>query len=355
MNPAIGIVGHFAHGLDYNDGQTQKTRHLARLLAARYGADSLRLVDTHGWTRHPWQLWRDCRALAADVRHILILPAHNGVRVFVPFFASLARRHPQLRLSYVVIGGWLPELVSRRPRLLQQLESFHAILVETRVMLTRLQQMGLGNVRILRNMRRFTPLAEDALVYPQTAPWRFAIFSRLNEQKGITDAIDAVLQVNRRLAPQGEAAVWLNIYGPVEDSYRDGFHRALSRAEAEWPEAVTWHREIPAEKAIETLAGHFALLFPTRYRTEGIPGTIIDAYAAGLPVLASRWEAFEDVVEEGVTGLGYEFGSREALEKLILYSIQNAYQINAMRPACLSRSRDFLPESVLPVLEEVLA
>lgn len=355
MSRDIGIVGHFAHGLNYNDGQTQKTRHLARLLTARYGVERLQLVDTHGWTHRPWRLWRACRKLAVESRHILILPAHNGVRVFVPFFASLARRHPDLHLSYVVVGGWLPDLLARHPRLLDQLKSFHALLVETTVMLTRLRQMGLENVHILRNMRRFTPLAEDALVYPQTAPWRFAIFSRLNEQKGITDAIKAVLAVNRRLAPQGEAEVWLNIFGPVEDSYRDGFHAALNRAEAEWPEAVTWHREIPAEKAIETLAGHFALLFPTRYRTEGIPGTIIDAYAAGLPVIASRWEAFEDVVEEGVTGLGYEFGNRKALEELILYSIRNAYQINAMRPACLGRSRDFLPESVLPVLEEVLA
>ncbi|MDI9468639.1 MAG: glycosyltransferase [Bacillota bacterium] len=353
----IGIVGHFAQGLVFNDGQTQKTRHLAELLTARYGAERLQLVDTHGWTRRPWQLWRSCRQVAEDSDHILILPAHNGVRVFVPLFTSIARRHPHLSLSYVVVGGWLPDLVARHPRLLRDLKGFRAILVETTVMLNRLQEMGLENVRILRNMRRFTPLNEEALVYPQTAPWRFAIFSRLNEQKGITDAIDAVLQVNRRLVHEGEAEaeVWLDIYGPVEESYRDAFHAALKRAEAEWPGTIRWQGEIPSEKAIETLAGHFALLFPTRYPTEGIPGSIIDAYAAGLPVLASRWQAFSDVVEEGVTGLGYEFGSREALTELILHSIRHAYQINAMRPACLSRSRDFLPESVLPVLEELLA
>ena len=44
--------------------------------------------------------------------------------------------------------------------------------------------------------------------------------------------------------------------------------------------------------SVKTLKNYFALVFPTRFYTEGIPGTIIDAYYAGVPVIASKWESF---------------------------------------------------------------
>lgn len=58
-------------------------------------------------------------------------------------------------------------------------------------------------------------------------------------------------------------------------------------------------------------------MFPTLFYTEGIPGTIIDAYAAGLPVISSKWESYGDVIEDNVTGIGYEFGSDDALVEVL--------------------------------------
>ena len=59
---------------------------------------------------------------------------------------------------------------------------------------------------------------------------------------------------------------------------------------------------------------YFALLFPTRFYTEGIPGTILDAYAAGIPVICSRWESCADVVDDGVTGITYPFEDMQMLK-----------------------------------------
>ena len=36
-----------------------------------------------------------------------------------------------------------------------------------------------------------------------------------------------------------------------------------------------------SEKTVKTLENYYLLLFPTKFRTEGIPGTIIDALSAG--------------------------------------------------------------------------
>ena len=68
------------------------------------------------------------------------------------------------------------------------------------------------------------------------------------------------------------------------------------------------------------LKNYFLLAFPTKFYTEGIPGTILDAYAAGVPVIASKWESFFDVIEEGKTGIGYEFDNQKELEKILAVS-----------------------------------
>ena len=97
------------------------------------------------------------------------------------------------------------------------------------------------------------------------------------------------------------------------------------------------------------------MLFPTHYPTEGIPGTIIDAYAAGVPVISAKWQSFGDVVEDGVTGLGYEFDSEEALEKILTDVLCQKEVLDAMKPHCLAKSREYLPCNVLRILMSNMA
>ena len=44
----ITIIGHFAFGLEYLDGQTVKTKIIADELCRRYGKDQIEKIDTHG-------------------------------------------------------------------------------------------------------------------------------------------------------------------------------------------------------------------------------------------------------------------------------------------------------------------
>ena len=77
--------------------------------------------------------------------------------------------------------------------------------------------------------------------------------------------------------------------------------------------------------------------------TEGIPGTIIDAYSAGVPVISARWESFSDVVEEGRTGIGYEFDNMRELENVLLCYIQSAKAIGYEK-SCLEQINHYVPK-----------
>jgi glycosyltransferase involved in cell wall biosynthesis len=45
-----------------------------------------------------------------------------------------------------------------------------------------------------------------------------------------------------------------------------------------------------------------AFVFPTFYHGEGYPGVILEAYAAGLPVITTQWRAVPELISEGRTG-----------------------------------------------------
>lgn len=49
-----------------------------------------------------------------------------------------------------------------------------------------------------------------------------------------------------------------------------------------FPPYIKYCGTVSFDKTTEVLKEYFALVFPTRFYTEGIPGTIIDAFASGL-------------------------------------------------------------------------
>ena len=92
---------------------------------------------------------------------------------------------------------------------------------------------------------------------------------------------------------------------------------------------------MPFDESVKVLKDYFALLFPTKFFVEGVPGTIIDAYASGLPVISSKWESFADVVDDKITGYGYEFDNLAALKKLLIDIADNPLMITSLKKNCL--------------------
>ena len=100
------------------------------------------------------------------------------------------------------------------------------------------------------------------------------------------------------------------------------------------------------------LKNYYALLFPTRFFTEGIPGTVIDAYAAGVPVVSARWESFADIIDDGVTGIGYTIENTDELIALLENVSSFTQLIDSMRKNCLIKAAEYLPKNALNILVE---
>lgn len=116
-----------------------------------------------------------------------------------------------------------------------------------------------------------------------------------------------MIKINQKY---GRVVYHLDIYGQVEAGEEEWF----ANLQRKFPDYIRYGGLIAFDKSVDVLKSYFFLLFPTKCPGEGIPGTIIDAYAAGLPVVSSLYPNFAEIIEEGVTGLGYEFDNVDAFE-----------------------------------------
>lgn len=137
---------------------------------------------------------------------------------------------------------------------------------------------------------------------------------RLVEKKGVTDLLDALgLLAARGIRPN----VILIGDGPERDRVRT----AISRLDAN----VSWLGSLPASETLDYISRAKIVVVPSRTAangdSEGLPTVVLEAGAAGKPVVATRHSGIPEAVIDGETGLlageGDAPALAAALEKLI--------------------------------------
>lgn len=126
-------------------------------------------------------------------------------------------------------------------------------------------------------------------------PCRFLMLARMDEWKGVDDLLDACVQ----LQVHG-AAFELLLAGPPGSA---GDARTLARkiADRQLTRAVQYLGEVRGRQKAGLLARADVLVQPSH--SEGMPITVLEAFAHGRPVVATRVGAMPEVVEHGTTGL----------------------------------------------------
>lgn len=335
----IAVIGRVADGAQLLDGQTVKTKVLCEELHRRFPDRELICVDTYQYTKHFLSIL--CRTVGAFLRceHIFVLLSKNGRRFFFPILTGLNAFFHR-RLYHDVVGGALPEEAKARPALRKQLTRFEVNWVEFSAMKEALERLGVKNAEVLPNFKRLDILRADQLPQAQQFPFVFTMFSRVTREKGMGAAAAAIAEANRR---SGSLRAVLQIYGPVEEAYQEEFDQLLDQ----YQDCVTYAGCVPYDESVKALRGSFMLLFPSVYPGEGMPGTIIDAFSAGLPVIATNWHFNAELVRNGVTGYCYEWEKPELLTEHIVHAIEHPDEVNAMRPACLAEAANYTPEAAM--------
>lgn len=342
MRVEVGVLGHFGEGENLLNGQTVKTKIITEELQEQLGHNQVLKIDTHGgWKtllKAPFQVFRALK----NSTNVLIFPAHNGLRIYAPLLSFQRHLFKKRKIHYVVIGGWLPQFLMQLKGLSKILKEFDGIYVETNTMKSALKAQGFENVHVMPNCKKLTVLSENELVYPSGVPYKLCTFSRVMQEKGIEDAVDAVMAVNKNL---GYQAYELDIYGQVDASQTEWFD-ALQK---KFPNYVRYAGLVPFDKSVDVLKNYFALLFPTYYEGEGFAGTLIDAYSAGVPVIASDWKYNSELVNKNV-GYVYPTGNQLALVDILKETATNPALLLNKKRFCLKEAEKYKVDKAIKVL-----
>jgi glycosyltransferase involved in cell wall biosynthesis len=337
MAKRVAIIGHFGGKENFLDGQTIKTKAIYEELKKIEGL-RIKKVDTYYKDHNMLKLLLDFAVAVFTCRRFVLLVAENGMRVMFPimhFCSKILRK----KVYHSVIGASLANRVSTQKHYKKYINSFVVNWCETAGLVEKLKEKGVTNAELLYNFKRLTPVSEKEIELNRDEPYRLCTFSRVMKEKGIEDAIDAVKVINEKY---GKTVYSLDIYGQVDAGQQEWFDKIRKES----PPYVKYLGQVEYDQSVEVLKKYFALLFPTRYKTEGVPGTIIDAYAAGLPVIASKWENFDNIIDES-TGIGYDFESIEALINILDEVQRNPECITDRKKCCLEKYYLFSPDAVV--------
>jgi glycosyltransferase involved in cell wall biosynthesis len=341
----ITIIGNFGFGKNCLNGQTVKTRIVTDEILKWFDRGQVAMSDTNSTVffllRSPIVLFN----AMANSKRILIMPGSRGLLV-LPILLAIYNILFNRKLYYVVIGGWLPNFVIKHRFISSILKKYNAIYVETERLKKMLCRKGFKNIYVMPNAKPLD-LAEESelIVNNHETPRRFCLFSRIIPEKGIADAVDAIKLCNEK---HGEVVACLDIYGQIEDK------RWFESLMSDVPNYIKYKGVVDYSESVKTIKSYYALIFPTYYAGECFPGTLIDAMASGVPVIASDWHDNEAIVEDGKTGLIFSTRNVEQLSECILKLIYDPELNRKMRIESLKKAKLFLPQNAFGILKTEL-
>lgn len=153
---------------------------------------------------------------------------------------------------------------------------------------------------------------------------RFVFVGHVKPAKGIKE----IIQAAQSLATSG---LVVDVYGPLQDGVNSSWF-------ADSP--VTYRGTLSSHDVIPKLTEYDVLLMPSYALIEGYPGVILEAYSAGLPVIATRWGGIPEIVSTE-TGILVEPRDPVDLAQAMRALIASDHLMARLRDGARSKAEEF--------------
>jgi glycosyltransferase involved in cell wall biosynthesis len=163
--------------------------------------------------------------------------------------------------------------------------------------------------------------------------FRLLYFGRLENNKGIGDLCAAVSQAVHK---------WPNLRLDIGGS--GIMESQLKQTYSNHPN-ICFHGHVSGEQKELLLATTDLMVLPS-VGPEVFGIVIVEAYAFGKPVIASRAGGIPELVQEGETGFLVEPGDVASLQQVIEHACENRHLVSEMREACFTAARRYLLETM---------
>jgi glycosyltransferase involved in cell wall biosynthesis len=335
------VIGYFGFATNKFDGQTVKTRSIHQLLESKLKA-KVPYFDTEKLKSNKMSILFTFFQLLGK-KNLIYIPGKNNLTYFFPFLFFLSKIF-KYNIQYFVVGGWLPEFIKDKKGIAKKLGRISGIYVETRKMEDILTtNYKFSNIIWFPNFRFST---SERLQKTKSENLRIVYLSRITKKKGI----ELIFWLLGSLADDyNNLTIQIDFYGPIDENDKDYFNEQINLFQN------TKYKGIADPETVQKiLAGYDLLVFPTRYEGEGCPGIIIDAYFAGIPVLATNWKYNSEFIIDGETGYLFDIDEKIKFRKILLELAENKSCLLEMGLKAKEFSKKFNSENAWRIIKSNL-
>jgi len=155
---------------------------------------------------------------------------------------------------------------------------------------------------------------------------RFVFIGQVKPSKGLREIIAASCELS-------EQEVEIDVFGPLQDGMKLEEFKSCGR--------VNYRGVLDPDEVATTLRTYDVVLLPTHHYGEGYPGIILEAYAAGIPVISTRWRAIPEIIEDGVSGLLVEPRSATELAGAMRKLMSSENLVSRLSEGARAKSKEF--------------
>ncbi len=257
--------------------------------------------------------------------------AYNILRLFY-FFNKFKKK----KIYYFVIGGLLNTRLKNNYFEIKYYKDLFKIYVELNSMKKDLEKLNMKNVEWIPNFKKFEIKYRKKEVKNVL---KAVFFSRITEEKGTEIIFQMLQQINKE-----KIKIEVDFYGSIAEEYKQRFENNLSLI----PSAKYKGILSQEEKTYDLLSKYDFMLFPTFWKGEGFPGSLIDAFISSLPVVASDWNYNKEIINEKV-GYLFENKNQKQFEKIIFDLINDPKQLLEKRKNCFEEAKKYHIDNVLRI------
>jgi len=324
------------------NGQVIRSNSILTELEKALPVERVCRLSYHTWKKRPFHLLHNFVKLMRNSERIILFPDLRAIHVLIPL-ALILRKVFGTKVYYNVIGGWISEYVEGRPDRAKRLGKLDGIFVQTKVLQKVLNSVGVEAVTVFPNFKYTKVYSLAELPYTAEKPYRLVFMSRIVEKKGVTQMVQRICSINDR---HDTPLFILDIYGSVQQEYKQEFNSLMKDA----PEYIRYCGQVDPNKTSSVMVHYFLHVFPTLYKTEGFPGSVLDAFCGGCPTIAARWNSFDDVLTDGQDCISFELGNWDDFEEKLLWAAEHPEKIADMRETCLQHAELYSPDKVIQIM-----
>jgi glycosyltransferase involved in cell wall biosynthesis len=175
-----------------------------------------------------------------------------------------------------------------------------------------LHRLGVPATRVTLSRQGIAATARPPRSMRTSGPLKLVFVGRIEPAKGVH-------LLTRALRSLGESRIELHVYGITQGDAHARYRADLRAAAARDPRIVL-HDPLAPDAVVPTIARYDVLCVPSQQMETG-PLVVLEAFAAGLPVIGSRLGGIAELVHHGHDGLLVEgrgmLGWTAALERLL--------------------------------------